>query len=197
MTSQSHPLNGGWGDESLPTARHKGDRVSTASLGSSTKNSPRRDSLLQRHSKENRHAESPQSRSRSLRPQPSSRSDPLPPRSAPRRRTRRLSLGHRAQRAVTGAGERGWSLERYRRSGEISTITTANLSFRSKLWETISLPRRNHEEAQTWKKQSGSLRSRTRLHGNELWLRSRHRQEGRHFADSDGSRTWRDILRYR
>src|ERR1700675_1368961 len=163
MATQSHPLDGGRRDESLSAAGHKGNRVSTPSLGSSAKNSPRRNSLLQRHSKENRHAESHQSRSPSLRHQPGSRSDSLPPRSTRRRRTRRLSLGHRAQRAVTGAGERGWSLERYRRSGEISTITTANLSFRSKLWETISLPRRNHEEAQTWKKQSGSLRSRTRL----------------------------------
>src|ERR1700675_570223 len=197
MATQSHPLDGGRRDESLSAAGHKGNRVSTPSLGSSTKNSPRRNSLLQRHSKENRHAESHQSRSPSLRHQPSSSSNSLPPRSTRRRRPRRLPLGHRAQRAVTGAGETSRSLARYWRTGEISTITTTNLSFPSKLWETISLPRRNHEEAQTWKKQSGSLRSRTRLHGNELWLRSRHRQDGWDFADSDGSRTRRDVLRYR
>src|SRR6266478_1301223 len=78
---------------------------------------------------------------------------------------------------------------------DITPITTTNLSFRWKLWETISLPRRNNEKAQTWKKQSGSLCSRTRLHGNELWLRSGRRQEGNDLADSDGSRTRRHILR--
>src|ERR1700674_3053191 len=197
MAREPHPLNGGSRDESISAARHQGNRVSTASLGSSAKNSPRRNSFLQRHSKEDRHAESHPSRSPSLCHQPGSSRDPLPPRGTRRRRPRRLPLGYRAQRAVTGAGERGWSVERYWRTGHTSTITTTNLSFPPKLWETISLPRRNDEEAQTWKKQSGSLRSRTRLHGNELWLRSRHRQEGWDFADSDGSRTWRDILRYR
>src|SRR5882762_2990603 len=52
------------------------------------------------------------------------------------------------------------------------------------------------DDKKTWKEQSGSLCSRTRLHGNELWLRSRHGQEGRDLADSSGSRTRRDILRY-
>jgi len=112
MAGQSHPLNGGKGDESLPTARHKGDRVSTASLGSSTKNSPRRNSLLQRHSKENRHAEGHARSSPSLRHQPGSRCDPLPSCRATGWRIRRLPLGHRAQRAVAGAGEGGRSLER-------------------------------------------------------------------------------------
>src|ERR1700686_4455252 len=112
MATQSHPLDGGRRDESLSAAGHKGNRVSTPSLGSSTKNSAWRNSLLQRHSKENRHAESHASRSPSLRHQPGSSSDPLPPRSAPRWRTRRLPLGNRAQGTVAGDGERGWSLER-------------------------------------------------------------------------------------
>src|ERR1700737_755070 len=105
MAREPHPFDGGRRDESLSTARHKGDRVSTPSLGSFTKNSPRRNALLQRRSNEDRHAEGHASRSPSLRHQPGSSSNSLPPRSAPGRRTGRLSLGHRAQRAVTGAGK--------------------------------------------------------------------------------------------
>src|SRR6266404_8937861 len=100
MASESHPLDGGRQDESLSTVRHKGDRVSTPSLGSSAKNSPRRNSLLQRHSQKNRYAQSHASRSPSLRHQPGSSSNSLPPRSAPGWRIRRLSLGRRAQEAV-------------------------------------------------------------------------------------------------
>src|SRR5882762_9838679 len=123
MASQSHPLNGGRRDESLSAARHKGDGVSTPSLGSATKNSPRRDALLQRGGKENRHAESDASRSPSLRHQPGSSSNSLPPRSAPGWRTGRVPLGHRAQRAVTGAGERSRSLERCWCNGDVSPAT--------------------------------------------------------------------------
>ena len=36
---------------------------------------------------------------------------------------------------------------------------------------------RNNAKAQTWKKQSGSLGHRARLHGNELWLRPAERKQ--------------------
>src|ERR1700730_16865063 len=112
MASESQPLDAGRRSKSLSAAGHKGDGISTPSLGGSAKDSPRRNPLLQRHSKENRHAESHTSRSSSLRHQSDSSSHSLPPRSARGWRTRRLPLGHTAQRAVTGAGERGRSLER-------------------------------------------------------------------------------------
>ncbi len=50
-----------------------------------------------------------------------------------------------------------------------------------------TLRRRNNAETQTWKKQLGSIGDRTRLHGNENCLGSRHGQEGRDLADSSGS----------
>src|SRR6266852_2925149 len=49
--------------------------------------------------------------------------------------------------------------------------------------------RRNNAETQTWKKQPGSIGDRTRLHGNEFWLRSRRRQAGNDLGHSSGSRT--------
>src|SRR5258708_38319442 len=120
MACEPHPLDRGRRDESLASAGHKGDRVSTASLGSAAKNSPRRNSLLQRHSKEDRHAQSHASRSPSLRHQPGSSSNSLPPRSAPGWRTGRGPLGHRERRAFTGDGERGGSLERRWDKGDVS-----------------------------------------------------------------------------
>src|SRR5206468_2448905 len=83
------------------------------------------------------------------------------------------------------------------RDGDITPITTTNLSFRWKLWETISLPRRNNAKAQTWKKQSGSLCSRTRLHGNEFFLWSASRQAGDDHSDPGSRGTRRHILRHR
>ena len=59
-------------------------------------------------------------------------------------------------------------------------------------------PRENSRaKTPTWKKQPGNLCSRTRLHGNELWLRSGRGQEGNDFADPVGGRTRRHLLRYR
>src|SRR6266478_3666034 len=104
MASKSESLDGGTQGESLTSARHKGHRVSTKSLGSTAENPPRRNALLQRRGEKDRHAKSHKSRSPSLRHEPLSSSDPLPPRSPRRRQPGRLSLGHRTQRAVTGDG---------------------------------------------------------------------------------------------
>src|SRR5260370_21109475 len=57
--------------------------------------------------------------------------------------------------------------------------------------------RRNNAETQTWKKQAGRKGYRTRLKGNEVWLRSGRRQAGNDLGHSSGSRTRRHILRYR
>src|SRR5260370_38921552 len=57
--------------------------------------------------------------------------------------------------------------------------------------------RRNDAKTQTWKKQSGSIGDRTRLYGNERWLRSGKRQEGNDLVGPDGCRTWRHIFRHR
>jgi aryl-alcohol dehydrogenase-like predicted oxidoreductase len=46
------------------------------------------------------------------------------------------------------------------------------------------LRRRRNAKTQTGKKQFGSISHWAGLHGNELWLRARHGQEGRDLADS-------------
>src|SRR5258707_11464504 len=102
MAGESNQPDSGTRGRSLSSARHKGDRVSTPSLGSSAKNSPGRNPLLRRRSKKDRHAKSRPSRSPSLRHQPGSSSNPLPPCDPPRRRPGRLSLGHGAQGAIAG-----------------------------------------------------------------------------------------------
>src|SRR5260370_4529923 len=98
MASELNPPDGGTRNESLSSARHKGHRISTESLGSTAKNSPRRNPLLQRRSKKDRHAQSHKSRSPSLRDQPASLSHPLPPRSPSRLQPRRLPLVSRPPR---------------------------------------------------------------------------------------------------
>src|SRR5258706_13792727 len=102
MDADSTQPDSGTRGKSLSSARHKGDRVSTPSLGSSAKNSPGRNPLLRRRSKKDRHAKSRASRSPSLRHQPGSSSNPLPPCDPRRRRPGRLSLGHGAQGAIAG-----------------------------------------------------------------------------------------------
>src|SRR6202022_436766 len=56
---------------------------------------------------------------------------------------------------------------------------------------------RNNAEAQTWKKQFGSLGYRAGLHGNELWLRSGRRKARDDLGHPGGRGTRRHILRYR
>src|SRR5258708_6041924 len=102
MAGESNQPDSGTRGKPLSSAGHKGDRVSTPSLGSSAKNSPRRNPFLQRRGKKDRHAKSSASRSPSLRHQPGSSSNPLPPCDPRRRRPGRLSLGHGAQGAVAG-----------------------------------------------------------------------------------------------
>src|ERR1700722_11801277 len=57
--------------------------------------------------------------------------------------------------------------------------------------------RRNYAKAQTRKRQLGSLGSRPRLHGNELFLWPAQRQEGDDRASCRRRRSRRHILRYR
>src|SRR5258708_29295496 len=102
MAGKLNRPDGGRGGNSLPSARKRGDRVSTPGLGSFAKNSRGRNPLLRRRSKKDRHAKSRASRSPSLRHQPGSSSNPLPPCDPRRRRPGRLSLGHGAQGAIAG-----------------------------------------------------------------------------------------------
>src|SRR6516162_8561015 len=44
------------------------------------------------------------------------------------------------------------------------------------VWKTRQIKGRGYEETQTGKEQSGSVRYRLRLHGAELWLRTRNRE---------------------
>jgi len=56
---------------------------------------------------------------------------------------------------------------------------------------------KTNAEAHTWKQSPGSLGSRARLHGNELFLRSVPRQAGDDPTSSVGRRTGHHILRHR